>query len=116
MIFFYAFLVGGLICAIGQIIQDYFKLTPGHITGYFVIAGVFLDFFGFYDWLIKVAGAGALLPITSFGHSLVHAAFEGAQEKGLVGIFTNMFDKTAPGITLAILLSVVIGLFFKPKD
>lgn len=116
MIFIYAFLIGGLICAIGQLLLDIFKLTPGHITGLFVMGGVVLDLFGFYDWLVKIAGAGALLPITSFGHSLVHAAMDGAKEKGILGIFSGMFDKTAAGITLAIFLSVGIGLVFKPKD
>lgn len=116
MIFLYAFLFGGLICAIGQLILDLFKLTPGHITGLFVVIGVFLDFFNFYDKLIKVAGAGALLPITSFGHSLVHAAYSGAKNKGIIGAFTAIFDKTAFGISLAIFLSVLIGILCKPKN
>lgn len=116
MIFLYAFLVGGLICAIGQLILDLFKLTPGHITGLFVVIGVFLDFFNFYDKLIKVAGAGALLPITSFGHSLVHAAYSGAKNKGIIGVFTSIFDKTAFGISLTIFLSVLIGILCKPKN
>ena len=116
MIFIYAFLVGGIICAIGQMILDIFKLTPGHITALFVMLGVLLDFFNFYDRLIEFAGAGALLPITSFGHSLVHAALEASKESGILGIFSGMFDKTAAGITLAIVLSVIIGIVFKPKD
>ena len=76
MIFIKAFIVGGIICAIGQLILDYFKLTPAHITCGFVVVGAALDVFGLYDKLIKFAGAGAQLPIMSFGHSVIHGAME----------------------------------------
>ena len=116
MNFLMAFLFAGFMCALAQVILDNTKLTPGHITGLFVVIGVFLDFFNFYDKLIKVAGAGALLPITSFGHSLVHAAYSGAKNKGIIGVFTSIFDKTAFGISLTIFLSVLIGILCKPKN
>ncbi len=116
MIYLYAFLIGGLICGIAEVIQTLFKLTPGHVTGIFVIVGVFLDFFNFYDKLIEIAGAGALLPITSFGHSLVDAAMKGANEHGFIGIFTGVYSSTSAGIALAIVLSVFAGLFFKPRS
>lgn len=82
MIFLNAFLVGGFICSIGQILIDRFKLTPAHITSSFVVAGAVLDSFGIYDKLIEFAGAGAQVPITSFGHSLLHGAMEKANEVG----------------------------------
>ena len=115
MIFLYAFLVGGLICAIGQLIMDKFRLTPGHITVLFVVIGAILDGFNIYDKLIELAGAGALLPITSFGHSLLHGALEKTKEAGFLGIGMGMFDLTASGITAAILFSFLAGIIFKPK-
>lgn len=115
MVFVYAFIIGGLICAVGQLIQDFFKLTPGHITGLFVIFGALLDGFHFYDKLIDVAEAGALIPITSFGHSLSHGALASAKEAGWLGLSAGMFNLTANGIVWAIVLSVLIGLIFKPK-
>ena len=115
MIFLYAFLVGGLICAIGQLIMDKFRLTPGHITVLFVVIGAILDGFNIYDKLIELAGAGALLPITSFRHSLLHGALEKTKEAGFLGIGMGMFDLTASGITAAILFSFLAGIIFKPK-
>lgn len=116
MDFFMAFLIGGIICGIAQVIQDFFKLTPGHTTAIFVILGSFLDFFNFYDKLIEVGNAGALLPITSFGHSLVHAAMQGGEQMGILGLSQHIFDLTANGIVFAVVLSVIIGLLFKPKS
>ncbi len=116
MIFLYAFLVGGIICLIGQLILDIFKLTPGHITVLFVILGTFLDFFSFYDKLINIAGAGAFLPITSFGHSLVHGAFNGALKEGFLGLSNNIFNLTSSGIVWTLVLSIIIGIIFKPKS
>lgn len=115
MIFLYAFLVGGIICAIGQFLLDYFKLTPGHITALFVAVGAILDSFNFYDWLIKIAGAGALLPITSFGHSLLHGALAKTEEMGILGIGMGMFDLTAVGITASIISAFIVALIFRPK-
>ncbi len=116
MNFLLAFLIGGTICMIGQLIQDIFKLTPGHITSIFVMLGAGLELFDLYDKLIKVASAGALVPITSFGHSLAHAAYEAAIKDGFWGLFQGMFDKTATGIVFAIILSVIGALIFKPKE
>lgn len=116
MIFIYAFLVGGLICALAQVILDLFELTPGVITALFVSIGALLEFFDIYDWLINFSEAGALLPITSFGHSLAHASYETAIKEGFFGLFSGMFLNVSSGITLAIVLSVIAALFFKPKD
>ena len=115
MIFLYAFLVGGAICAFGQLLLDRFKLTPAHIVCLFIIIGAALDVFGLYDRLIKFAGAGAKLPIMSFGHSIVHGAMEAAETKGVLGIAGGMFTLTAVGITSAILFAFLVALIFKPK-
>ena len=116
MIYLYAFLIGGLICGIAELIMNTFKLTVGHMTTLFVCIGAVLDFGNFYDKLIEVAGAGALLPITSFGHSLVHASLDAARESGFIGLFTGLYGKTSTGIGFTILLSVIIALLFKPKS
>lgn len=116
MIFFNAFLVCGLISLAGQLIYDNTKLTAGHITSSFVVVGAALDAFGLYDKLIEFAGAGASLPITSFGHSLIHGALEQAQQNGLLGIISGMFSLTASGITAAILFAFLAAVFFKPKS
>ena len=115
MIFLKAFVVGGLICALGQFILDFFKLTPAHITCGFVVTGAALDVFGLYDRLIEFAGAGAQLPIMSFGHSVIHGAMEKSEQLGFIGIGMGIFDLTAVGITAAILFAFIIALVFKPK-
>ena len=115
MIFLYAFLVGGAICAVGQFLIDKFKLTPCHVTGMFVFIGAALDTFSLYDKLIEFAGAGALVPISSFGHSILHGALEKAHEVGFIGILAGMFDMTATGISAAIILGFFIALIFKPR-
>ncbi|MDE7106159.1 MAG: SpoVA/SpoVAEb family sporulation membrane protein [Anaeroplasmataceae bacterium] len=115
MIYFYAFLIGGAICSLAELIKDTFKLTVGHMTVLFVCLGTLMDYGGFYDRLLNLAGAGAALPITNFGHSLVHACLEKAQEVGYIGIFTGIYGKTSAGIAFTIFLSVGLALIFKPK-
>lgn len=95
MQFLNAFLCCGAICALGQLIYEQTKLTAGHITSLFVVLGAALDTFGLYDRLLEWAQAGAALPITSFGHSLIHGALASAEENGLIGILLGMFDMTA---------------------
>jgi len=112
----YSFLFCGFICLIGQIILDNTKLTPGHITSLFVAIGAFLDIFHIYDKIIKVVGGGAQLPITSFGHSLVHGALHNASKHGVIGLFMGMFDLTATGIAFVIVVSFIFTLLCKPKD
>ncbi len=85
MIFFWAFVIGGIICLCGQIMFDVFKLTPAHTLSTLVVAGAILDGFGLYEPLIDFAGAGATIPITSFGNSLVHGAMEEAEKHGIIG-------------------------------
>lgn len=116
MLFFNSFLFCGFVCLLSQIILDNSKLTPGHITSILVIVGAFLDSFGIYDQLIKMVGGGALIPITSFGHSLIHGAMAGALENGFIGLLAGMFDLTAVGITSAIIFSFVFAIIFKPKN
>lgn len=116
MLLINSFLFCGFVCMISQIILDNTKLTPGHITSILVVVGAFLDSFSFYDQIIKYVGGGALVPITSFGHSLIHGALAKANSYGLVGILMGMFDLTATGITAAIIFSFIFTLIFKPRD
>ncbi|WP_339227519.1 stage V sporulation protein AE [Oceanobacillus sp. FSL K6-2867] len=115
MIFFWAFLIGGLICVIGQIMFDVFKLSPAHTLTILVVSGAILDGFGWYEPLIDFAGAGATVPITSFGNSLVHGAMQEAERHGLIGVVTGMFEVTSAGISAAIVFGVIGALIFKPK-
>jgi len=116
MIYLNAFIFAGLVCLIGQIILDNTKLTPGHVTTMFVVIGAFLDIFSIYDKFVLWAGGGALVPITSFGHLLIHGAIEKANEFGIIGLAMGMFDLTSSGIISAIVFSFLFSLIFKPKD
>ena len=116
MIYLNAFLFCGFICMLGQIILDKTNLTPGHITSLFVVIGSFLDLFHIYDKIIEIFHAGALIPITSFGHSLMHGAMAATEEYGIFGIAMGIFDLTAAGISAAILFSFLIAIIFKPKS
>ncbi|MGG3843674.1 stage V sporulation protein AE [Anoxybacillus kestanbolensis] len=113
--FFWAFVVGGLICVIGQLMFDVFKLTPAHTLSTLVVVGAILDGFGLYEPLIDFAGAGATIPITSFGNSLVHGAMQEAEKHGIVGVLTGMFEVTSAGISAAIVFAFIGALLFKPK-
>lgn len=115
MTFLWAFIVGGLICVIGQILMDVFKLTPAHVMSSFVVAGAVLDAFDLYDNLIEFAGGGATVPITSFGHSLLHGAMEQSDEHGIIGIAIGIFELTSAGIASAILFGFIVAVIFKPK-
>ena len=116
MLIINSFLFCGFICLISQIILDNTKLTPGHITSILVVVGAFLDSFSLCDKIILYVGGGAQIPITSFGHSLVHGALAKANSLGIVGIIAGMFDLTAAGITSAIIFSFIFALIFKPKN
>ena len=117
MSYLLSFIVCGLICSIGQIIYDNTKFTPGHITSLFVVIGSLLDVFGIYDKLLNISKVGASLPITSFGHSLMHAANEAMRgEQGLLGVASGLFNMTATGITSAILFAFLVAVVFKPKS
>jgi stage V sporulation protein AE len=113
--FFWAFMIGGLICVFGQLLFDIGKLTPGHTMSLLVVLGAILDGFGLYEPLIDFAGAGATIPITSFGNSLVHGALQEAEQHGLVGVLTGMFEITSSGISAAVIFGFIGALIFKPK-
>ena len=115
MTYFNAFIFCGLVCLIGQIILDNTKLTPGHVTSLFVIIGALLDVAGIYDRFVLYCGAGALVPITSFGHLLIHGAMDIANEMGPLGLALGIFNLTSAGISLAIVSAFVLALIFKPK-
>ena len=115
MTYIYAFLFCGLVCLIAQIILDNTKLTPGHVTSLFVVIGAFLDIAGIYDRIVLYAGAGALIPITSFGHLLIHGAMETGSSLGPLGLALGIFDLTSAGISLAVFLAFILSLIFKPR-
>lgn len=115
MTFFWAFVIGGGICVIGQIMLDIFKLSPGHTLSILVVAGAILDGFGLYEPLIDFAGAGATVPITNFGNSLVHGAIAEAEAHGFIGVITGMFEITSAGISAAIIFGMIGAIIFKPK-
>lgn len=111
-----AFLFAGVVCAIGQIILDNTKLTPGHITSIFTVLGAFISFLGFYDNLIAKFGAGATVLISNFGHMLYSSAYQGYLEEGILGVFSGMLCKSSLAITAAIVFSFIMAMFFNPKD
>ncbi|MBB6443568.1 stage V sporulation protein AE [Bacillus benzoevorans] len=113
--FFWAFVVGGLICVIGQLLFDVAKLTPGHTLSLMVAIGAILDGVGLYEPLVDFAGAGATVPITSFGNSLVHGALQEAEQHGIIGVLTGMFEVTSSGISAAIVFAFIGALLFRPK-
>lgn len=110
-----AFLVGGIICAIGQILIDKTKLTPARILVSYVVAGVILTAIGLYKPLVDFAGAGATVPLTGFGFTLATGVKEAVNEYGLAGALTGGVAATAAGITAAILFGWLVSLFANPK-
>lgn len=116
MIYLKAFIVGGVLCSIGQILIDRTKLTPARILVSFVVAGVFFSAIGIYQPLVDFAGAGATIPLTGFGHSLAKGVKEAVLQDGFLGILTGGLKATAGGITVAILMGLIVSLIFKAKD
>ena len=110
-----SFVVGGLICIIGQILIDKTKLTPARILVLFVTVGAILGGLGIYQHLINFAGAGATVPITGFGANLAKGAIEGVQKIGLLGAFTGGVKASAGGISAAIFFGYIASLIAKPK-
>ena len=111
-----AFLVGGSFCLIGQILIDKTKLTPARILVCYVVIGVILSGLGLYQKLVDLAGAGATVPLTGFGHTLAKGVKEAIQEDGWIGIVTGGLKATAGGITTAIVAGFLMSLLFKAKD
>ncbi|MCI6851457.1 MAG: stage V sporulation protein AE [Clostridiales bacterium] len=111
-----AFLVGGFLCLIGQILIDRTKLTPARILVSYVVAGVFLGAVGVYKPLAEFAGAGASVPLTGFGYTLSKGVREAVDKDGFLGIFTGGLKATAGGITAAVFAGLLASLLFKAKD
>ncbi|MCD7872192.1 MAG: stage V sporulation protein AE [Clostridiales bacterium] len=114
--FLKAFIIGGLICVIGQLLIDLTKMTPARILVTFVCLGVVLGAFGVYDKLVDFAGAGATIPLTGFGNSLANGVKEAVKENGFTGIITGGLSACAGGVTVAVLSGLVVSLISKPKD
>ena len=113
--FIWAFLVGGGICLIGQLLMDMGRLTPAHTMCTLVVAGAVLGGLGWYDPLVKLAGAGATVPISSFGNSLLKGALQEAVRDGPIGVLTGIFEITSAGVSAAVIFGFLGALIFKPK-
>lgn len=116
MIYLYAFLFCGLLCAISQYILEKTNLTSGHINTILVIFGCFLSGLGIYDKLIEIFQAGATVPIVNFGHLLVTGASTGYKTSGFLGLIKGLFDNIGAGLTTTIVSAFIITLFFKPRN
>lgn len=116
MAYLKAFLIGGAICLVGQLLIDKTKLTPARILVSFVVAGVVLGAVGVYEPFAEFAGAGALVPLTGFGNTLAKGVREAVDAQGFLGIFTGGLKATAGGITAAILAGLLAALLFRPRD
>ncbi len=111
-----AFLVGGAICLVGQILIDFTKLTPARILVSFVVAGVALTAIGVYDPIVEFAGAGATVPLTGFGYSIAKGVKEGIMQYGLIGVLSGGLAATSAGIAASVFFGLIMALLFKPGD
>ena len=111
-----AFMVGGFLCAIAQVIIDKTKLTPARILVSYVVTGVILGGLGLYEPLVNFAGAGATVPLTGFGYALANGVRKAVEEQGFLGILTGGLAACAGGITAAIFAGLLASLLFRPKD
>ena len=111
-----AFVVGGAICVIGQLLIDITKLTPAKILVLFVCLGVLLGAFGVYDRLVDFAGAGATIPLLGFGNTLANGVRDAVKEQGFAGVITGPLTACAGGVTVAILSGLITALVTRPKD
>ncbi|MCH5348762.1 MAG: stage V sporulation protein AE [Oscillospiraceae bacterium] len=116
MNYLWAFIIGGLFCAVGQTLIDYTKLTPARILVSYVVAGVVLGAFNLYKPLVDFAGAGATVPLTGFGNVLVEGVKQAIDERGFLGVLTGGLTGAAGGITAAILFGLLTALIFRPKE
>ena len=115
MQYLWAFLIGGAICTVGQLLLSFTRLTSARILVLFVVAGVVLGRLGIYQPLVDFAGAGASVPLLGFGNALAKGAIEGAKEHGILGAFSGGISATAAGISAAILFGWLAALIFRPK-
>lgn len=116
MMFLKAFLIGGAICVIGQLLIDLTKLTPARILVIFVCTGVLLGALGIYDRLVDFAGAGATIPLTGFGNALAKGVREAVKKDGIMGAVTGGLSACSGGITIAVLSALIVAIIAKPKD
>lgn len=117
MQFFWAFVIGGIICVVGQLLMDLtnYKFTPAHVLVTFVCIGAVISAFGLYQPLVNLAGAGATVPLSGFGHLLMQGALNGVRQHGLLGAFSGGVTAAAAGITAAVVFGYLAALVFRPK-
>jgi stage V sporulation protein AE len=116
MIYINAFIICGLICAIGQIILENTTLTPGHLNAILVITGALLSCFGLYEIMLSWGGAGASVPITNFGHLLFKGAYEGFQSDGMTGLLNGILSTSSGGLSITIIMAFIVAVFTKPQN
>ncbi|MEG1547220.1 MAG: stage V sporulation protein AE [Clostridia bacterium] len=115
MDYVWVFVIGGLICVVGQLLMSYTRMTPANILVIFVTAGVVLTAVGIYEPLVELGKAGATVPLTGFGYALGNGAIEGAMENGIIGAFTGGIKATAGGVAAAVLFGYLAAVIFTPK-
>lgn len=115
MQYLWAFLIGGAICTVGQLLLSFTRLTSARILVLFVVTGVVLGGLGLYQPIVDFAGAGASVPLLGFGNALAKGAIEGAKEHGILGAFSGGLNATAAGISAAVLFGWLAALIFRPK-
>ena len=116
MEFLWAFLVGGVICAVGQLLLDFTKLTPARILVLFVTAGVVLTALGWYGPLVELAGCGATVPLTGFGYLMAEGVQKAVEEQGLFGAISGGLAASAAGVSAAIVFGLLAALFCRSRD
>lgn len=114
--FLWAFIIGGALCAMGQIFIDLTKLTPARILTAYVVSGVVLSAFGIYQPIADFAGEGAAVPLTGFGHLLAQGVEKAVDEKGVLGILTGGFTGASAGIAAALMAGLIASLVFRQRD
>jgi len=111
-----AFIVGGLICVVGQLLMDGTKLTPAHVLVAFVTSGAILTALGIYEPIVKFGGTGATIPLTGFGYSLAKGAIDTVKKTGIIGAFTGGVQATAGGVSAAVVFGYLMAVIFNPKS
>lgn len=109
------FIVGGIICVIGQILMDSTKLTPAHVLVSFVTSGVILTAIGIYEPIVEFGKAGATVPLLGFGYALANGVFEAVDKEGIIGVFTGGVTATSGGVAVAIFFGYIMAVVFNPK-
>ncbi len=110
-----AFLVGGLICALGQVFLDNTKYTPAHLLVTLVVLGCIFTAFGVYDWLLDFSGAGVGVPVSNFGYILTKGVLLEAKRDGLIGLFKGVLEVASAGISASVIFGFLVAVFFKPR-